>query len=150
MICNAFFICQSPLNDSVECLFEGSSKAPLYSLRSKRSTTLHIFIITAANERPWQLNWNWKRVSERNSVLEYRHLWAIIFHTRLGHASFTFFSRVHKVYYPPWECEVMGILSSLRSSLRKALDKFNGFSYFSANEMLPANLLNSLAVVFIH
>lgn len=41
--------------------------------------------------------------------------WVIIFHTRLGHASFTslFFARVHKVYYPPWECGVMRILSWL-------------------------------------
>lgn len=31
------------------------------------------------------------------------------------------FSRVHKVYYPPWECEVMGILSWFHTSFGMAL-----------------------------
>lgn len=76
--------------------------------RSKRSTTSIILFssaITAANERPWQLNWNLRKygknvklasemerggnVSRIVSALE----WVIIFHTRLGHASFTSFFR---------------------------------------------------------
>lgn len=81
-------------------------------------------VITAANERPWQLNWNCKicasetakRCVLRISALE----WVITFHSRrLGHASFTFFSRVHKVYYPPWEWEAMGILSWFHTSRSK-------------------------------
>lgn len=104
--------------------------------RSKRSTTLIFFIITAANERPWQLNWNCKKSEREKFYIANIGTWVSNnISQSLGSCIFHFFF-----------ARTQSLLSSvrMRSGVTRILsltprtrrfDKFNDFSYFNGNEM---------------